>query len=135
MEVEIILYVMNQGISKAFYAKLLGKDPELDVPGMTEFQMSGTCKLGLMPNSGIAGILGNKTPHPDAGIGIPRCELYLKVKDVEMEFEKAVASGALLVSPLKVRDWGDKVGYLADPDGHIIALAEACQEQDTSKQG
>ena len=32
--------------------------------------------------------------------------------------------GARLVSPVADRDWGDRVGYVADPDGHVIALAQ-----------
>jgi len=25
---------------------------------------------------------------------------------------------------MQQRDWGDKVGYIADADGHVIAFAE-----------
>lgn len=121
---EIILYVKDQAASRTFYQKLLGKQPEIDVPGMTEFFITEKCKLGLMPNDGIAKILVDKMPHPDRGIGIPRCELYLYVSDLENEFYNALEGGALLVSPIEIRNWGDKVGYVADPDGHIIAFAE-----------
>ncbi len=120
---EIILYVEDQQRSTAFYTKLLRKNPVLNVPGMTEFELSQTCKLGLMPNSGIAKILSDKTPHPQTGNGIPRCELYLIVKDLEIEFENAKQAGAKLISPPEDRDWGDRVCYFADPDGHIIAFA------------
>lgn len=91
---------------------------------MTEFQLAENCKLGLMPNNGIAKILSGKTPHPEQGNGIPRCELYLYVEDIETEFDNAVKTGAKLISPVKSMDWGDKVCYFADPDGHIIAFAE-----------
>ena len=30
--------------------------------------------------------------------------------------------GAKIISSLQKRDWGDEVGYKADPDGHVIAL-------------
>ena len=121
---EVVLYVKDQAISRNFYQKLLRRQPELDVPGMTEFLVAKNCKLGLMPNDGIAKILADKMPHPDSGTGIPRCELYLYVSDLENEFYNALDGGALLVSPIEIRNWGDKVGYVADPDGHIIAFAE-----------
>ena len=125
--IETILYVKDQELSSRFYQDILRKEPDLHVPGMTEFILSGNCKLGLMPNTGIAKILGEKTPHPDTGTGIPRCELYLYVDSVQIEFENAMNSGAILISPVIARDWGDKVCYFSDPDGHIIAFAEKNQ--------
>ncbi|MBS1666354.1 MAG: lactoylglutathione lyase [Bacteroidetes bacterium] len=122
--IETILYVNNQQASCNFYTKIFRKSPVLNVPGMTEFSLASNCKLGLMPNSGIATILSDKTPHPDAGNGIPRCELYLYVADIELEFANAVKAGATVISPIMERNWGDNVCYFADLDGHIIAFAE-----------
>lgn len=122
--IHIILYVADQHESTAFYSRLFRTEPSLNVPGMTEFTLAENIKLGLMPNNGIAKILGNKTPHPDEGNGIPRCELYYYVADVEAAYEHAVKSGARLISPVEDRDWGDKVCYFADGDGHIMAFAE-----------
>ena len=81
---EFILYVKDQTLSKTFYEQLLKQTPVLDVPGMTEFQLSETCKLGLMPNNGIAQILAENMPHPEEAFGIPRCELYFYVEDVQL---------------------------------------------------
>ncbi len=122
--IETILYVKDQQLSTGFYTKLFRQQPDLNVPGMTEFKLSENCKLGLMPNSGIAKILADKTPHPDQGNGIPRCELYLYVENIELEFENALQSGAIIISPIGDRNWGDKACYFSDPDGHIIAFAE-----------
>lgn len=122
--IEIILYVNNQQASADFYTKLFRQNPALSVPGITEFELAGNCKLGLMPNKGIAKILAGKTPHPDEGNGIPRCELYFHVDNVEQEFENAIKVGAKLISPIENRDWGDRVCYFSDIDGHIIAFAE-----------
>lgn len=91
---------------------------------MTEFKLAENCKLGLMPNNGIAKILSDKTPHPNEGNGIPRCELYLYVDDIELEFDNALKAGAKIISSIEARDWGDKVSYFADIDGHIIAFAQ-----------
>lgn len=126
--VEFILYVSNQANSCAFYEKLLRKKPVLNVPGMTEFLLAENCKLGLMPNTGIVKILGSRLPSPESGNGIPRCELYLEVDDVAIEFKHALEAGATLVSELADRDWGHKVCYFADPDGHVIAFAQKINE-------
>ena len=121
---EFILYCKDQERSKQFYSAVLACEPVLNVPGMTEFQLTQTVKLGLMPEAGIATILGEHTPHPATGNGIPRCEVYMIVEQVADAYERAVASGARPVSEPSARDWGDTVGYVADPDGHILALAE-----------
>ncbi|MBI3259787.1 MAG: lactoylglutathione lyase [Ignavibacteriae bacterium] len=120
---EIILYVADQAKSRDFYSAVLQRTPVLDVPGMTEFILSDNLKLGLMPENGIAKILNDKTPHPATGNGIPRCELYLLVDSIEEVFVNALNIGAKEVSAIQNRDWGDRVGYVADPDGHIIAFA------------
>ncbi|HUH26079.1 MAG TPA: hypothetical protein VLY87_05595, partial [Flavobacterium sp.] len=110
--------------STEFYTKILRKKPGLNVPGMTEFHLNEYVKLGLMPNNGIAKILQQHTPHPESGNGIPRCELYLSVDDLIFEFNNAIQANALLISEIQDRDWGDRVCYFADLDGHIIAFAE-----------
>ena len=121
---QIILYVSNQEKSKDFYAKIFRKGPDLHVSGMTEFILSDSCKLGLMPNNGIAKILKDKMPNPETGTGIPRCELYFYVENIESEFNNALENGALLISPIEDRNWGDKACYFSDSDGHIIAFAQ-----------
>lgn len=121
---ETILYVSDQPTSAVFYEKVLRKLPDLNVPGMTEFALSDTCKLGLMPNNGIAKILAGQMPHPESGKGIPRCELYLHVDNVELEYQNTLQAGARLISAPADRDWGHRVCYFSDPDGHVIAFAE-----------
>jgi catechol 2,3-dioxygenase-like lactoylglutathione lyase family enzyme len=46
-----ILYVRDQQTSRDFYARTLGLEPVLDVPGMTEFQLTDSAILGLMPEA------------------------------------------------------------------------------------
>jgi predicted enzyme related to lactoylglutathione lyase len=121
--VQTILYVEDQEISTRFYQDLFRREADLNVPGMTEFHLSDQCRIGLMPGKGIAKILAEKTPHPDSGKGIPRCELYLVVDDIQLEYENAIKSGAKLISPIMARNWGDIACYFSDPDGHIIAFA------------
>jgi predicted enzyme related to lactoylglutathione lyase len=120
----IILYVADQIRSKEFYRKVLDQEPKLDVPGMTEFYLTDNFLLGLMPESGISKIVCPKMPEPSSGNGVPRCELYLIVKDPSAALQTAVSAGAVLISEAAPRDWGDAVAYCADPDGHIIALAK-----------
>ncbi|MFN8657380.1 MAG: VOC family protein [Candidatus Obscuribacterales bacterium] len=125
MIAHFILYVRDQELSTLFYSSVLNIEPILNVPGMTEFQLSDTSILGLMPEAGIKRLLSERLPDPGAGHGIPRAELYLRISDAPQYHLRALAAGALELSPALARDWGDTVSYCLDPDGHVIAFAEA----------
>jgi lactoylglutathione lyase len=120
----IILFVSDQTESTERYCLLFNKMPRLDVPGMTEFELSEHLILGLMPNEGSGKILTPVLPHPSKGNGIPRCEVYLYVKNLEAEYARCQTLPFTLVSPLETRNWGDRAFYLADGDGHVIGVAE-----------
>jgi predicted enzyme related to lactoylglutathione lyase len=122
-EIEFILYVSDQERSSKFYQLTLGKEPRLNVPGMTEFELSEGCILGLMPENGIAKLLTGMK-HPAEGSQIPRCELYILTSDARELEENALSAGGKLVNPYSKRDWGHSVTYVADPDGHILAFAD-----------
>jgi predicted enzyme related to lactoylglutathione lyase len=122
-----IIYVNDQRISAKFYEAILGYPPSLDMPGMTEFDLSSGVRLGIMPNSGIKKIL-NDMPDPVLGTGIPRCEIYLTVDMPTGYLNRAIAAGAKWIADEKPHDWGDSVAYCADPDGHILAFAKKISE-------
>jgi uncharacterized protein len=119
-----IFYVKDQQRSAEFYKKVLSVEPFLDVPGMTEFELSNGAILGLMPEDGIKKLLSGKIKNPSGASGIPRAELYLVVDDPSDYLDRALKYGAEELSILQPRDWGDKAAYCSDPDGHIIGFAE-----------
>lgn len=128
-----ILYVKDQQASRDFYCQVLGLEPSLDVPGMTEFRLTDSAVLGLMPQDGIAKLicpepdgqgLASGLPCPSIGHGIPRCELYLPSPDPSAALARAVAAGGSLLSAQSDRSWGESVGYAADLDGHVLAFAQ-----------
>jgi uncharacterized glyoxalase superfamily protein PhnB len=123
-----ILYVADQRRSTEFYRQVLGREPNLDVPGMTEFELVSGCRLGLMPEVAIRRLLGPVLPDPAQAGGVPRVELYVAVADAAACYSRALDAGATELSRLQPRDWGDSVAYCLDPDGHVLAF---CQEART----
>ncbi len=123
-KLHIILYVKDQNRSTSFYQNVLIIEPRLDVPGMTEFELSNGTILGLMPEAGIKKLLGEKIEDPDKLNGTPRAELYLLVDEPQKYFGRALQHGAKELSKLQPRDWGDEAAYCSDPDGYIIAFAK-----------
>jgi uncharacterized protein len=120
-----ILYVREQGRSTKFYCEVLGREPVLNVPGMTEFELDGGASLGLMPEQGICSLLGAVLPDPAGARGVPRAELYLSVEGAKDHHRRALIAGAKELSPTMDRPWGDRVSYVLDPDSHVLAFAES----------
>ena len=123
MRAHFILYVADQARSTAFYRAVLAREPILDVPGMTEFELADGAVLGLMPESGVRELLGARLPALAAGRGAPEAEVYLVVPSPAAYHERALWEGAVELSPLLPRDWGHVASYCLDLDGHIIAFA------------
>jgi catechol 2,3-dioxygenase-like lactoylglutathione lyase family enzyme len=118
----VILFVRDQSASRRFYADVLSLEPDLDVPGMTEFRLGDGCRLGLMPAAGVERLLGEAPTGPGGGL---RGELYLYVDDPVVYHRRALGAGARELSPLARRDWGDLAAYSVDSDGHVLAFAAA----------
>jgi catechol 2,3-dioxygenase-like lactoylglutathione lyase family enzyme len=114
-----ILFVRDQQASRRFYEVVLGVAASLDVPGMTELPLGDGAVLGLMPQTGAQRLLGDAA----AGAERARSELYLLVDDPAAHHARALAAGAVELSPLLARDWGHRAAYATDPDGHIVAFA------------
>src|SRR5437016_2624520 len=62
----------------------------------------------------------NRSPQ---SLGGSSTGIFLYVKDVDSAFQKAVAAGAKVETPLQDMFWGDRYGKLTDPFGHSWSLA------------
>ncbi len=118
-----ILYVADQDASTVFYSTVFDRQPDLHVPGMTEFALDAASSLGLMPEAGIKRLLGEALPDPAAGGGTPRAELYLILEDAAEHHARALAAGARELQAFLPMPWGQDVAYSMDPDGHVLAFA------------
>lgn len=120
MKAHFILYVADQRKATSFYSTVLDMKPTLDVPGMTEYELSNDAVLGLMPAAGAERLLGSKVSEASGA----RVELYLIVDSPSDYHARAIGSGARELSPLSARDWGHRAAYSIDPDGNVLAFAE-----------
>jgi PhnB protein len=72
-------------------------------------------------------MLSDECPEMDArspqSVGGTPVGLLLYVEDVDAVVERAVATGAKLLEPLEDKFYGDRMGKVVDPFGHIWAIA------------
>jgi PhnB protein len=53
---------------------------------------------------------------------------YVYVKDVDAAFKRAVDAGAVVKSPVEDMFWGDRIGSVSDPSGHVWSFATHVEE-------
>jgi PhnB protein len=70
--------------------------------------------------------LANRAPEPDSSSSVV---IYLYIPDVDGVIERAIASGARLIIPQANQPWGDRVGRLLDPAGHVWNVATRLEEE------
>ena len=59
--------------------------------------------------------------------------IYVYVEDVDKTVERAVEGGAKILFPVQNQFWGDRIGWVMDPSGHVWTIATRI-EQTTEEQ-
>lgn len=62
----------------------------------------------------------SRPPGPD---GTSPVVIYLYLPDVDVLMERAVAAGARVLFPPQDQPWGDRMGSIVDPEGHLWNIA------------
>ena len=69
--------------------------------------------------------MASRAPKPD---GSSPVVIYVYVEDVDKTVERAVAGGAKVLSPVENQFWGDRIGWIMDPSGHVWTIATRVEE-------
>lgn len=54
--------------------------------------------------------------------------VFVYVEDVDQTLERAVALGAEVLVPAQDQFWGDRIGWIMDPSGHVWTVATRIEE-------
>jgi PhnB protein len=54
--------------------------------------------------------------------------MYLYVEDVDATVESALRHSGKLVVPVQTHFWGDRIGWVQDPAGHMWTIATRVEE-------
>jgi PhnB protein len=69
--------------------------------------------------------LASRAPQLD---GSSPVVIYIYLEDVDAVIERAVAAGARVLLPAEDAFWGDRVGRIIDPSGHVWNIASRAEE-------
>jgi PhnB protein len=116
------LIIKGAGAAIDYYKKVFGATERMrmDGPG------------GTIGHAEI--VIGNSTimladEHPDMGFRSPKTlggspvSLVLYIEDVDTVFKRAVDAGAKSQRPVENQFYGDRMGTLEDPFGHVWSIA------------
>jgi PhnB protein len=124
-------YLIVKGAARAidFYKQALGATEIMRFPGPdntvahAEIQI-GDSRIMLADES-----KDYKAPQPGSGSPV---SLMIYVPDVDKLFNQAVSSGAKSVRAVEDQFYGDRLGTLVDPFGHVWSIAT--HKEDVSQQ-
>ncbi len=83
---------------------------------------TGQTRISLYTRQAMADLLGRRLERPQEEA--PAFELGFKVDDVDIEYARLTALGAVAVTQPVTRAWGQRTAYIRDPDGNLIELVQ-----------
>jgi PhnB protein len=66
--------------------------------------------------------LASRAPQPDGSSSVV---IYLYLADPDLTIAAAVHAGATILLPAEDQPWGDRVGRILDPAGHVWNIARS----------
>jgi lactoylglutathione lyase len=119
----VITYVKDVSQTAAFWKAAFGIETRFVVPTGDYAELeTGHAAIAFAAHALGQSNLPQGYAPADASALPQGQELALVTDDVEAALAHAVQAGARLVSPAKVKPWGQTVGYVCTPDGNLIEL-------------
>ena len=116
-----VLYAKDVEGVAAFYARL-GFAVQFRMPG----QDGTTGFIGLRRDAAELAVATEDSPRMLAGVEPgpgPRHELFVYVEDVDATVAALRDAGASVLRAPADMPWGERVGFVADPEGNVVSLA------------
>ena len=117
-------YLFVKGAASAidYYKNVFGAKERMRMPGPNGRIMHAELQIGdsIVMLADENPQMGAKSPET---IGGTSSSLHVYVEDVDSTAKKAVSAGAKLVRPVKDEFYGDRIGTIIDPFGHMWSIA------------
>jgi catechol 2,3-dioxygenase-like lactoylglutathione lyase family enzyme len=115
-----VFFVKEIARSRAFYTELLGQKVTMDY---------GRC---VVLEGGLAiwqeeyaweVVFGKKPPRATPGKNI-KAEIAFEIEDIDSLWKRLIDAGVQVTHPVREQPWGQQVGRVYDPDGHLVEFGE-----------
>lgn len=116
------LFVTDMARTVAFYRDVMGMKTEWNGAANAELSYGGT-KLLLFGRTDFEHMTSQTYTYPAGTNGTMELSFAVpKFEDVDREYARVVAAGAVAVMPPTDEPWGQRTSYVADPDGNLIEI-------------
>jgi catechol 2,3-dioxygenase-like lactoylglutathione lyase family enzyme len=105
-----ILYVDDVATAARFYVENLGFEQ------VYRFPPEGTPDFAFLKLEPLGIAVSQRRPEHEGR----ELELCIYTDDVDAAAEQLRAAGAAEVEPPTDREWGERMAYFRDPDGHLL---------------
>jgi PhnB protein len=116
------LFIKGAASAIDYYKNVFGATERMRMPGPNGRVMHAELQIG---DSVI--MLADEVPHIGANspetVGGTTCCLHIYVEDVDGTVENAIRGNAKVVRPVKDEFYGDRIGTILDPFGHMWSVA------------
>lgn len=117
-----MVYAADVSLSVRFY-ETLGFEEQFRMP-----EDSAPGYVGLRRDDAELAVVTVESPRQLIGLEVgsgPRFEMFVYVHDLEQELTELRGAGVTVLREPEQMPWGERVAYVADPDGNPVALADA----------
>jgi lactoylglutathione lyase len=115
-----VIYAHDVGRSVRFY-EALGFETHYRLPPEGE-----PGYVGLRRGDSFLGVVTAQSPKDLIGVEVgtqPRFELFVYVDDVDRQVRELRQAGAAVLREPEDIPWGERLAYVADPEGNPVTLA------------
>ena len=102
------------GASRSFYETVLGMDADDTVPTRLYFHCGGV--IVALIDWTVEERRRPFQPVPD--------NIYIATAQLDRTYDRAVAAGATIESPIETRAWNERSFYCLDPDGNRLCFVD-----------
>jgi lactoylglutathione lyase len=116
-----VIYARDLRRTVEFYERLLGFDRKYQFPPDGE-----PGYVGLRRDEADLGVVHESSPRQMIGASMgdgPRFELFVYVDDVDSAIRSMEAAGVPVLREPENMPWGERVAFVADPEGNPVTLA------------
>ena len=117
------IFVKDLKTMVEFYRDILGVDIDWDGKGPYAEFIQDKIRFMLYERRELKAYLGQEVFFPNGLNGTFELAIDLpRFKDVDEEYERVVALGAIPVFPPRNEPWGMRTSYVQDPEGNLIEI-------------
>ena len=122
---QVIFAVGDVARSVEFYERAFGwpRNDRIAYGNYVELHSPGGT-LGLFEGEAYAGMVGAEPAELGNGSVSP-AYLYVRVDSLDETVARLTEAGARPLSPPADHSWGERAAWFADPDGNVVAVAQA----------